>query len=74
MKTFTSDLTAGGAEPDVVRIAAQVARHVLAVALDAGTLKVKPASALRLVRPGKSEMLFLRPEEVHALAEAITPP
>lgn len=74
MKTFTSDLTAGGAGPDVVRIAAQVARHVLAVAVDAGALKANPASALRLVRPRKSEMLFLRPEEVHALAEAITPP
>jgi len=74
MKTFTSDLTAGGAGPDVVRIAAQVARHVLAVAVDAGALKANPASALRLVRQRKSEMLFLRPEEVQALAEAITPP
>jgi integrase len=74
MKTFTSDLTEGGAGPDVVRIAAQVARHVLAVAVDAGALKANPASALRLVRQRKSEMLFLRPEEVHALAEAIAPP
>ena len=32
------------------------------------------ARALRLVRPRKSEILFLRPEEVHALAEAIAPP
>lgn len=74
MKTFTSNLAAGGASPDVVRIAAQVACHVLAVAVNAGALKANPASALRLVRQRKSEMLFLRPEEVQALAEAIAPP
>jgi hypothetical protein len=57
-----------------VRIAAQVARHVLSGAVDAGALKANPGSALRLVRQHKSEMLFLRPEEVHALAGAIASP
>jgi integrase len=74
MKRFTSDLTARGAGPDVVRVAAQVARHVLAVAVDAGALKANPASALHLVRQRKSEMLFLRPEQVQALADAIAAP
>jgi integrase len=74
MKRFASDLAAGGAGVDVVRIAVQVARHVLSVAVDAGALKANPATALRLARPPKAEMLFLRPEQVQALAEAITPP
>ena len=74
MKRFTSDLTAGGAGPDVVRLAAQVARHVLAVAVDAGALKANPASSLRLVRQRKSEMLFLTPEQVEDLAQIIAPP
>lgn len=74
MKRFASDLTDGGAGPDTVRIAVQVARHVLGVAVDAGALKANPATALRLARPRKAEKLFLRPEEVQALAEAITPP
>ncbi len=74
MKRFASELTAGGAGVDTIRIAMQVARHVLGVAVDAGALKANPATAMRLARPRKAEMLFLRPEEVQALAEAIAPP
>ncbi len=74
MKRFANDLAAAGSGVDVVRIAVQVARHVLAVAVDAGALKANTATALHLARPRKSEMLFLRPEEVQAIAEAIAPP
>lgn len=74
MKQFASELAECGAGADVVRIAVQVARHVLTVAVDAGALKANPATALRLARPPKAEMLFLKPEEVQALAEAIAPP
>ena len=74
MKRFTTALVEGGSGPDVVRIAVQVARHVLAVALDAGALKANPATALRLARPRKSETLFLTPEQVQVLAESIAQP
>lgn len=74
MKRFASDMTERGAGADSVRIAVQVTRHVLAVAVDAGALKANPATALRLARPAKAEKLFLRPEEVEALAQAIAPP
>ena len=74
MKRFANDLVEGGAGPDVVRIAVQVARSVLGVAVDAGALKANPATALKLARPRKAEQFFLSPEEVDALAEAIAPP
>lgn len=74
MKRFTNDLASAGARPDVVRIAVQVARHVLAVAVEGGALKANPATALRLARPRKPEMLYLNPEQVQALAETIVKP
>lgn len=74
MKRFVSDLVTGGAKTDVVRISVQIARHVLGVAVDAGALKANPASSLRLARPRKAEQLFLTPEQVQALAEAIGGP
>lgn len=74
IKRFTSDLVSAGAGPDVVRIAAQVTRHVLGVAVDAGALKANPATALRLAQRRKSEMLFLTPEQVQSLAETIAEP
>ena len=74
MKRFTSELVGAGRGPDVVRIAVQVARHVLAVAVDAGALKANPATALRLARPRRSEMLFLTPEQVQMLADSIGQP
>ena len=74
MKRFVSDLVTGGARTDVVRISVQIARHVLGVAVDAGALKANPATALRLARPRKAEQLFLTPEQVQALAEAIGGP
>lgn len=58
-----------------MRIAVQVARHVLNAAVDAGAPKANPATALRLARPRKPEKLFLNPEQqVHAFADAIVRP
>jgi integrase len=74
MKRFANDLVEGGAGTDVVRIAVQVARSVLGVAVDAGALKANPATALKLARPRKAEQLFLGPEQVEALALAIAEP
>ncbi len=39
-----------------------------------GALKANPATALRLARPRKSEMLFLIPEQVQMLADSIGQP
>ena len=74
MKRFANDLVEGGAGTDVVRIAVQIARSVLGVAVDAGALKANPATALKLARPRKAEQLFLSPEQVEALAMAIAEP
>lgn len=74
MKRFTSDMTAEGAGPDTIRLAVQVARHVLSVAVEGGALKANPATALRLARPRRPEMLYLDPAQVQALADAIVRP
>jgi len=73
IRRFTSQLTERGASPAVVQVAVQVARHVLNVAVEGGALRANPAHALRLPRAAKGEKLFLRPEQVAALAEAIQP-
>ncbi|MDQ3680226.1 MAG: site-specific integrase [Actinomycetota bacterium] len=74
MRRLVSEMTANGAGPDVVRIAMHVARSVFAVALEAGAIKSNPASAVRLPRAAKTEMLFLTPAQVETLAAAIAPP
>jgi len=74
MRRFASEMTGNGAGPDVVRIALHVARSVFEVALEAGAIKANPASGVRLPRAAKTEMLFLTPEQVEALAESIVPP
>lgn len=74
MRRMASEMTGNGAGPDVVRIAIHVARSVFAVALEAGAIKSNPASGVRLPRAAKTEMAFLMPEHVEALAESITSP
>ncbi|MGH9186000.1 MAG: tyrosine-type recombinase/integrase, partial [Acidimicrobiales bacterium] len=73
MRRFVSELTARGAGPDTVRVAVQVARSVLEVALDAGAIKANPARGLSVPRAVKAEKLFLTAEQVETLAEAIDP-
>ena len=73
IRRFTNDLSEGGAGPAVVQVAVQVTRHVLNTAIEGGALRANPAQALRLPRSTRAEMLFLRPEQVAALADAIRP-
>lgn len=73
VRRFTSELSDDGASPSVVQVAVQVLRHVLNTAVEGGALRANPAHALRLPRAVKGETLFLRPEQVAALAEAIRP-
>lgn len=74
VRRFASDLTAKGCKPDVVRIAVHVARSVLEVAVEAGAIKANPVRGVRLPRSAKTEMLFLTPTQVEALADVIDPP
>lgn len=74
MRRLASEMTTNGAGPDVVRIALHVARSVFAVAMEAGAIKSNPATGVRLPRAAKTEMAFLMPEQVEALAESIAPP
>ena len=73
IRRFTSQLGERGAGPAVVQVAVQVTRHVLNVAVEAGALRANPALALRLAKSVAGEKLFLSPEQVSALADAIRP-
>ena len=73
IRRFTSQLTEGGAGPAVVQIAVQVTRHVLNIAVEDGALRANPALALRLAKSVAGEKLFLSPEQVSGLADAIQP-
>ncbi len=42
-------------------------------AVEGGALRANPAHAMRLPKAAKGDTLFLRPEQVAALAEAIRP-
>lgn len=73
IRRFTSELSERGASPAVVQIAVQVVRHVLNAAAEGGGLRANPAHAMRLPKAAKGDTLFLRPEQIAALAEAIKP-
>lgn len=73
MRRFTTELAERGAGPAVIQVAVQVARHVLNAAVEGGALRANPAHDLRLPRCATGETLFLRPEQVEALADAIQP-
>ncbi len=73
IRRFTSQLAEGGAGPAVVQVAVQVTRHVLNLAVEGGALRANPALALRLAKSSAGEKLFLTPEQVSALADAIRP-
>jgi len=70
---FVAELSASGTGPGTVRSIVSVLRLVFATALGAGAVTENPAVGVRLPRSGVTEMLFLEPEQVVALADAIGP-
>ncbi len=75
VRSFVADLVEAGAGASTIRNAVKVARLVLGTAVEAGAIRTNPAVQLRgLPRPGRIEALFLSPEQVEILAQAITPP
>ena len=68
---FVAEPSASGIGPGTVRSIVSVLRLVFATALGAGAVTENPAVGVRLPRSGVSEILFLEPEQVVALADAI---
>jgi integrase len=73
MRRFSASLTEAGTGASTLHAAVKVARLVFGVAIDAGAIKANPASRLRLPRPPRTEMHFLTPPQVEALAGSIGP-
>lgn len=70
---FVADLSASGIGPGTVRSIVSVLRLVFATALGAGPITQNPVVGVRLPRSAASETLFLVPEQIVALADAIDP-
>jgi integrase len=73
-KAFVDAKTADGLAPGTVGEARKVLRAVLQEALRADAIRRNPASGMRVARGAREEMVFLTPDEVFTLAEAITHP
>lgn len=73
VRAWVAELSARGLAPATVVLAAGILRKILATAVTAGLLATSPAVGLRLPRIEHTEMRFLTPAEVAALADAIDP-
>lgn len=70
---FVAELSTSRIGPGTVRSIVSVLRLVLGTGLGAGAITENPVVGVRLPRSTASEMLFLGPEQVVALADAIEP-
>jgi integrase len=68
---FVAGLSGDGIAPGTVRSIVSVLRLVFATALGAGAITQNPVVGVRLPRSTAAEMLFLSPQQVVALADAI---
>jgi integrase len=73
VRRFIADMVAGGSAPGTVRNARKVLRLVLGAAEGSGAIRGNPCDGARAPASPRSEMAFLTPEEVEALATAIDP-
>lgn len=73
VKRFVADMLAEGAAPGTVRNARKVLRLVLGTALGSGAIRANPCDGVRVPASPKTDMVFLAPEQVEALAQAIEP-
>jgi integrase len=73
VRRFVADLAAAGDEPGTIRNTFNVLRLVFGTALGSGAIRTNPCAGVRMPRSTRDEMLFLQPEEILRLADAITP-
>ena len=73
IRAFVADLTRRGSKPGTVRNVFRVLSLVLETARRSGALGVNPAAGVKMPRSERSQMVFLSPEQVAALAEAVGP-
>lgn len=70
-KRFVDDLRTRGLAPGTIGEARKVLRLVLREALRADAIRRNPADGIRIPRGERQEMVFLSPEEVFTLADAV---
>lgn len=73
VQRYVNRLTAEGMSPGTVRNVYSVLRNAMNRGLRLGMAKTNPCTNVDLPRSPRQEMLFLLPEEVRAVAEAIDP-
>lgn len=73
VRRFIAELAEAGDEPGTIRNSFNVLRLVFATALGSGAIKTNPCSGVRMPKSRRQEMLFLDPQQLLALADAITP-
>jgi integrase len=72
VRRFIAELNKAGDQPGTIRNTFNVLRLVMATAVGSGAIRVNPCTGVRIPKSSRDEMLFLTPEEVLALARAIT--
>ena len=73
VRRFVAQLVQAGDEPGTVRNTFNVLRLIFGTAVGSGAIRVNPCTGVRMPKSKRSEMLYLRPEEINSLADAITP-
>lgn len=72
VRRFVAQLDKAGDQPGTIRNTFNVLRLVMGTAVGSGAIRANPCSGVRMPKSSRDEMLFLTPEEVVTLAEAIT--
>jgi integrase len=73
IRRFVAELAKVGDEPGTIRNTFNVLRLVFGAAVASGAIRANPCTGVRMPRSTRTEMLFLQPEEILELANAITP-
>jgi integrase len=73
VRAWVAELSASGLAPATTTKAAQLLGKIMKAAVQAGLLPKSPCDGVRLPRIEQTEMRFLDPTEVRALADAIDP-
>jgi integrase len=73
VRRFVADLATAGDEPGTIRNTFNVLRLVFGAAAGSGAIRINPCIGVRMPRSARDEMLFLQPEEILRLADAINP-
>jgi integrase len=71
---FVGELQRQGLGAGTIRNIRDVLRLVLGLAVKSGALKANPVTDVEVTRTGRAEMIFLEPEQIMALAAAVTAP